>query len=99
MPGTYILQIIYIIASVMFIAGLKRLSSPATAGRGNLLAATGMTLAIVATLLWHRTDGKPIQNVGIILAAILSGFVTGWFIAIKVKMTAMPQLVSFFNGM
>jgi NAD(P) transhydrogenase subunit beta len=94
-----ILEIIYIIASVLFILGLKMLSHPLTARRGNILAAVGMIAAIVATVLWHEKDGKPIGNIGWIVAAILIGTVIGWVIAKKVKMTAMPQLVSFFNGM
>ncbi|NTW58913.1 MAG: NAD(P)(+) transhydrogenase (Re/Si-specific) subunit beta, partial [Nitrospirae bacterium] len=62
--GTYILEISYIIASVLFILGLKMLSHPLTARRGNLLAAFGMTFAIVATLLWHRQNNERIHNIG-----------------------------------
>jgi NAD(P) transhydrogenase subunit beta len=58
-----------------------------------------MLIAIVCTILFHRKDGEPIQNIGLILVAIAIGIVIGWTIAVKVKMTAMPQLVSFFNGM
>ena len=97
--GISILEITYIIASVFFILGLKMLSHPLSARRGNILAAIGMTLAIIATILFHQKDGKPIGNIGLILAAIAIGTVIGWVIAKKVKMTAMPQLVSFFNGM
>ncbi|HNX84712.1 MAG TPA: NAD(P)(+) transhydrogenase (Re/Si-specific) subunit beta, partial [Bacteroidales bacterium] len=78
---------------------LKMLSHPLSARRGNLIAAAGMGLAIVATLLFHRKEGEPIGNIGWILAAMAAGTVIGWMIAKKVKMTAMPQLVSFFNGM
>ncbi len=97
--GTYILEISYIIASVLFILGLKMLSHPLTARRGNLLAAFGMTFAIVATIFWHRHDNERIHHIGYIVTAIMAGLVVGWLIAVKVKMTAMPQLVSFFNGM
>jgi NAD(P) transhydrogenase subunit beta len=97
--GIPILEIVYIIASVCFILGLKMLSHPLTARRGNSLAAVGMALAIVATILFHQKDGKPIGNIGYILVAISIGTVIGWIIAKRVKMTAMPQLVSFFNGM
>ncbi len=97
--GTYILEISYIVASVLFILGLKMLSHPVTARRGNLLAAFGMTFAIIATILWHRHNNERIHNIGYIVVAILAGLAVGWFIAVKVKMTAMPQLVSFFNGM
>jgi NAD(P) transhydrogenase subunit beta len=97
--GISILEITYIIASVLFILGLKMLSHPLTARRGNTLAAVGMGMAIVATILFHHKDGKPISNIGLILAAIGIGSIIGWVIAKRVKMTAMPQLVSFFNGM
>ena len=97
--GISILEITYIIASVLFIIGLKMLSHPLTARRGNILAAVGMGMAIVATILFHQKDGKPIGNIGLILTAIAIGTVIGWMIARSVKMTAMPQLVSFFNGM
>ncbi len=94
-----ILEIIYVIASVMFILGLKMLSHPLTARRGNFIAATGMVMAIIATIVLHRKDGEPIGNIGLIVAAIIVGTIIGWVIANRVKMTAMPQLVSFFNGM
>jgi H+-translocating NAD(P) transhydrogenase subunit beta len=97
--GISILEITYIIASVLFISGLKMLSHPLTARRGNILAGIGMGLAIIATILFHQKDGKHIGNIGLILAAIGIGTVIGWVIARRVKMTAMPQLVSFFNGM
>jgi NAD(P) transhydrogenase subunit beta len=97
--GISILELSYLVASVLFILGLKMLSHPITARRGNSLAAVGMGLAIVATILFHQRDGKPIGNVAYILIAIAIGTFIGWAIAKKVKMTAMPQLVSFFNGM
>jgi NAD(P) transhydrogenase subunit beta len=94
-----ILEITYVIASVLFILGLKMLSHPLTARRGNILAAFGMGFAIIATILFHRKDGEPIGNIPWIIGAIVIGTIIGWVIAKKVKMTAMPQLVSFFNGM
>jgi len=97
--GDSVLEIIYLLASAMFIVGLKMLSRPDTARRGNLIAAAGMSLAILATIILHRKDGEPIGNVGWIVAAIIAGTAIGWAIALRVKMTAMPQLVSFFNGM
>ncbi len=99
MIGTYILEISYIIASVFFIFGLKMLSHPETARKGNIVAAIGMVLAIVFTIIFHKKDGQSIGNVGFILAALLVGTVIGWVVAKRVKMTAMPQLVSLFNGM
>ena len=97
--GITILEVTYVIASVFFILGLKMLSHPLSARRGNILAAFGMGLAIIATIIFHRKDGEPIKNIPLILAAIAVGTAFGWVIAKKVKMTAMPQLVSFFNGM
>lgn len=94
-----ILEITYVVASVLFIFGLKMLSHPETARRGNFLAAIGMVFAIIATILFHKKDGQPIGNIGWIIAAIAIGTAIGWVIAKRVKMTAMPQLVSFFNGM
>ncbi len=97
--GISILEFTYIVASVLFVIGLKMLSHPLTARRGNILAAFGMAFAIVATILFHRKNGESIRNIHLILAAIAIGTVIGWVIAKRVKMTAMPQLVSFFNGM
>ncbi|NMC42014.1 MAG: NAD(P)(+) transhydrogenase (Re/Si-specific) subunit beta [Bacteroidales bacterium] len=94
-----ILEVSYIIASVLFVFGLKMLSHPETARRGNFLAAIGMGIAILATILFHEKDGKHIGNIGWITGAMAVGTVIGWVIAKRVKMTAMPQLVSFFNGM
>lgn len=99
MMGQYLLEISYIIASILFVAGLKMLSHPETARAGNLWAAGGMGLAILTTILFHETAGKPVGNIGWILAALAVGTALGWLAAIKVKMTAMPQLVSFYNGM
>jgi len=97
--GISVLEITYIVASVFFILGLKMLSHPLTARRGNIIAAIGMILAIAATILFHQKDGAPIGNIGWIIGAMVIGTAIGWIIAVKVKMTAMPQLVSFFNGM
>jgi H+-translocating NAD(P) transhydrogenase subunit beta len=94
-----ILEISYLGASLLFILGLKKLSHPVTARAGNLWAAGGMTAAIVFTILFHQMDGKGIGNIPWILAALAIGSFIGWYASIKVKMTAMPQMVSIFNGM
>lgn len=99
-----ILELSYILASVLFILGLKKLSHPDTARSGNLWAAAGMGLAIVFTILFHKTkaeDGtyQGIHNISWIVGALIIGTVVGWLAAKKVKMTAMPQMVSIFNGM
>ncbi|MFN8142983.1 MAG: NAD(P)(+) transhydrogenase (Re/Si-specific) subunit beta [Bacteroidia bacterium] len=97
MNQKYILDIIYLIASVTFVIGLKMLSNPQTARRGNLWAAFGMTLAVVGTIVMHDTVSPVIY--ALILGAIAVGTVIGWITAKRVKMTAMPELVSLFNGM
>ena len=95
-----ILTICYLIASVTFILGLKMLSNPATARKGNLIAAAGMTIAIAATIFLYKDDeGHALHNYGWIFAALLIGGITGTLAAKKVKMTAMPEMVSLFNGM
>ena len=94
------LEIAYLIGSLSFILGLKMLSNPDTAKRGNIYAAVGMGIAILATLVLHRNPaGEPIGNIPWILLAMAVGTVIGYLMAMKVKMTAMPQMVSFFNGM
>jgi NAD(P) transhydrogenase subunit beta len=95
----FLLQLSYLFGSVTFIVGLKQLSSPDSARKGNLVAAAGMLIAILGTVLFHQYDGMPIGNIPWILAAMTLGTVIGWMMAMKVKMTAMPQMVSFFNGM
>ena len=99
--GDIILEFIYLLSALFFVWGLKLLSSPDSARRGNLWAGTGMLLAMVATLVLHRDgEGSPIKgaNIAIILGAIAFGGVIGAVIARRIKMTAMPQLVSFFNA-
>jgi len=92
-----ILSIIYLIATVTFIVGLKKLGHPDSAKSGNLTAAAGMGLAIVGTIFIHDLQVPTIIYV-LIGIAILLGAIIGWFIAIKVEMTKMPELVSLFNG-
>jgi NAD(P) transhydrogenase subunit beta len=103
-PYLSILEISYILASILFILGLKKLSHPETARSGNLWAAAGMGLAILCTILFHKTKiahgtSEGIQNIPFIIVALIIGSIVGWFAAKKVKMTAMPQMVSLFNGM
>lgn len=95
-----ILWLTYIAGSITFILGLKMLSHPETARRGNLVAAAGMTLAILGTVfLYRNTDGEKLHNYGWIFGGILIGSIVGTLAARRVKMTAMPQMVSLFNGM
>lgn len=95
-----LLNIIYMIGSVSFIFGIKMLGKPESAKKGNLLAAAGMTLAIAGTIFLYKND----QNEGLhnhiwIFGGLLVGSIIGTLMAKKVKMTGMPQMVSFFNGM
>lgn len=97
---THFLQISYLISSVTFILGLKYLGNPATARKGNLIAAFGMTLAIVATIfLYQDAEGNHLKNLPFIFGGLLVGTIVGWLAAKRVQMTAMPEMVSLFNGM
>jgi NAD(P) transhydrogenase subunit beta len=87
------IELAYLAALITFIIGLKRLSSPATARQGNRIAAVGMLLAIVATLV-----DKRVASFGAIAVAMVIGAAIGAVGARKVKMTAMPQMVALFNG-
>ena len=94
----FTLSIIYLIASVTYIIGLKMLGHPETARRGNLIAAAGMTLAILGTIFLFQ--GEVTTKVYVFIAiAIIIGAIVGWLVAVKVDMTKMPELVSLFNGM
>ena len=84
----------YLVAAVLFIFGLKLLGSPATARSGNRLAALGMLIAIVATLV-----NREIVDFRMILVGLAIGSVAGVTLARTIKMTAMPQLVAIFNGL
>ena len=84
----------YVVAAILFVVGLKQLGSPATARRGNQLAAIGMAIAVVATLFTRGLDNRLLILVGIAVGAVISVYP-----ARTVKMTAMPQMVAIFNGM
>jgi NAD(P) transhydrogenase subunit beta len=92
MPSA-VVNLTYLIAAVLFILGLKGLGHPRTAVRGNLLGAIGMLLAVVVTLLDRNIVGYEV-----ILAGFVIGAAIGALLAMKVQMTAMPQLVAVFNG-
>jgi NAD(P) transhydrogenase subunit beta len=88
-----LIELAYLVAAVLFIIGLKRLSSPATARTGNVLGAAGMLIAVVATLLhWE------IVSYVWVIVGILIGAGVGVYMARMVKMTAMPQMVALLNG-
>jgi NAD(P) transhydrogenase subunit beta len=87
-----LIQISYIVASVLFIIGLKMLNSPASARRGNQLSAVGMLIAILATLCYQGLSYQ-----WIVLGVII-GSVAGFWSAVRVPMTSMPEFVALFNG-
>lgn len=94
-----ILLFCYLIGSITFILGLKMLSHPASARKGNLVAAAGMLIAILATIFLYRTENMShLGNYGWIFGGLLVGGVIGTLAAKKVQMTAMPEMVSLFNG-
>ncbi len=90
-----LIEILYLIAAVLFILGLKQLSSPKGARRGNFIAAAGMVIALGATIprLHFATGGVVITAVGVVIGALV-----GTFGARVVRMTAIPQMVALFNG-
>ena len=96
----HILELVYLIASVTFMLGLKMLSKPDSARRGNLIAAFGMGIAIFSTIfLYVGSNGNNLNNLPWIFGALLVGTLIGVYMAKSVQMTSMPQMVSFFNGM
>lgn len=92
----YLVNTLYILAFALFIYGLMGLTGPKTAVRGNWIAATGMGIAVVATLI-HVRDTAAVNWI-LIVAGLAIGVILGVPPAKKTKMTAMPQLVALFNG-
>jgi NAD(P) transhydrogenase subunit beta len=97
--GISLLTLAYLIGSVTFILGLKMLSHPDSARKGNLIAAAGMIIAIFGTIFLYESEGKKLGNYAWIFGGLLIGTIIGTLSAKKVKMTAMPEMVSLFNGM
>ena len=87
------IQALYIVAFTLFIVGLRQVTSPATARRGNMTAAVGMAIAVVATLLIPETG-----DFGLIALGVAIGTIIGVPAARSVQMTQMPQMVALFNG-
>jgi proton-translocating NAD(P)+ transhydrogenase subunit beta len=86
-------RVLYIVAFALFIYGLSGLTGPKTAVRGNRIAAVGMAIAVIATLLVD-----PLSNIGLIIIGVVIGTAVGIPAARQVKMTQMPQMVALFNG-
>ncbi len=92
-PDSSLVAILYIVSFSLFIFGIRRGTHPTTAKQGNMIAAVGMVIAIVATLL---LDG--IGNWGIIFGGLIVGGAVGVIASIRVQMTEMPQMVALYNG-
>ena len=92
-----LIDLIYLVSATTFLVALKGLGSPKRARWGNLTAAAGMLLAIVATFFKY-VDGHALYHVPLILLAMFIGLIVAVPVARFVKMTAMPQLVAIFNG-
>ncbi len=90
----HLIQAVYFLTILLFIFGLKRMSSPATARSGIRWAGVAMALAVVITMLW-----PDMHNAMLILIAILLGGGLAWYSGMKVGMTDMPQMVAIYNGM
>ncbi|MEA2656434.1 MAG: H+-translocating transhydrogenase subunit beta [Chloroflexota bacterium] len=92
---TTIIAVAYLVAAVLFILGLRQLSSPKSARNGNFTAAAGMVIALIATvpLLHFTSAGITVIGIGIVVGAVI-----GTVGARRVKMTAIPQMVALFNG-
>ena len=88
-----VIDIAYVVSAILFIYGLKRLQSPATARKGNQLAAIGMFVAVLATLFLQEIMTPVVMIIGVVVG---SGI--GVFLARRVEMTGMPELVAAFNG-
>ncbi|HET6567714.1 MAG TPA: NAD(P)(+) transhydrogenase (Re/Si-specific) subunit beta [Rhodothermales bacterium] len=88
-----LIELAYLLASVLFILGLKRLTSPATARGGNQLSAVGMLIAVIATLFLQRIISPVEMLIGLVVGSVL-----GVIMARQVAMTAMPEMVAALNG-
>ncbi|HXV34356.1 MAG TPA: NAD(P)(+) transhydrogenase (Re/Si-specific) subunit beta [Gaiellaceae bacterium] len=89
-----VVDLMYVVAAILFVVGIKRLSSPTTARSGNMLAAAGMVIAVVFTILLPE-----VAHYWLIAAGLAVGAAIGLVAARRVKMTAMPQMVAVFNGL
>ena len=93
MEQTTIITLAYLLAAILFIFGLKGLTHPRTAVRGNLLGALAMLVAVVATLIHQDVVSYTLIIVGLVIGGVI-----GALLAVKVQMTGMPELVALFNG-
>ena len=92
------INLVYLAASALFILGIRGLTHPRTAVRGNLMGATGMLLAVAATLLDRQVFGAGPQGLAVILAGVALGGAIGATLALRIAMTAMPEMVALLNA-
>ena len=92
------INLVYLAASALFILGIRGLTHPRTAVRGNLMGATGMLLAVAATLLDRQVFGAGPQGIAMILAGVALGGAIGATLALRIAMTAMPEMVALLNA-
>ena len=88
-----VLRLVYLLAAILFIQGLRDMTHPRTAVRGNLVSSAGMFVAVAVTLLWFE-----VLSPAVLIAGLVVGGLVGAGLAVKVQMTQMPQLVGVFNG-
>lgn len=88
-----VLSLVYLLSAILFIVGLRKMTHPRTATRGNLISSAGMALAVGVTVLWFE-----ILSPLVLLVAVLVGTAIGTWLATSVELTQMPQLVGLFNG-
>jgi NAD(P) transhydrogenase subunit beta len=88
----------YLISAALFIFGLKKLGHPKTAPFGNQLGAMGMLVAVITTILEMQLTGEGVVDWTLIAGGIVLGSLIGYWMAVKVEMTGMPELVALFNG-
>jgi len=98
MVDSVVWDIGYLISAALFIFGIKRLSSPKTAPQGNRLGSYGMLLAVVITLARMETESPGIIGWELVVGGLAIGSLIGYWMATRVEMTGMPELVALFNG-
>ena len=93
-----LIDVVYLLASVLFILGIRGLTHPRTAVRGNLMGASGMLLAVVATLFHNGVLGSGLSGLTVVVAGIALGSILGATLAFKIQMTAIPEMVALLNA-
>ena len=88
----------YLLSAALFIFGLKKLGHPRTAPFGNQLGALGMLVAVITTVLQMQLTGDGVVDWTLIIGGLVIGSAIGYWLAVRVEMTGMPELVAMFNG-